>query len=116
MAIRIAHGIMAQNGKLWPVTNLIFEHTTERALSENPFIDVCTNNAHLYTIARGNSCLEYVHQYCRYTPVKCEVMNKKEVPKSVKETATPPFVLMRVPGRVAKVEHRTAAETGKPEG
>ena len=40
--------------------------------------------------------------------MKCEVMNKKEVPKSVKETATPPFVLMRVPGRVAKVEHWTA--------
>lgn len=36
-----------------------------------------------------------------YSPVKCELMNKKDDPNNVKDTPTPPFVLIMVPGLVA---------------
>ena len=41
--------------------------------------------------------------------MKCDVMNRKDEPKRVKERPTPPLVLMRVPGLVAKLAVQTTA-------
>lgn len=40
--------------------------------------------------------------------MKCDVMKRKDEPKREKERPTPPLVLMRVPGLVAKLAVQTA--------
>ena len=40
--------------------------------------------------------------------MKCDVIKRKEEPNRVKERPTAPLVLIRVPGRVAKLAVHTA--------
>ena len=47
------------------------------------------------------------------SPVKCDVMKRKDEPKRVKERPTAPLVLIRVPGLVAKLAVHTAITTQK---
>ena len=44
------------------------------------------------------------------SPVKCDVMKRKEEPNSVNERPTAPLVLIRVPGLVAKLAVHTPGE------
>lgn len=44
------------------------------------------------------------------SPVKCDVMKRKDDPNRVKERPTAPLVLMRVPGLVAKLAVHTAVK------
>lgn len=51
------------------------------------------------------------NQFHTALPARCEVMKRKEEPKRVKESPTPPLVLMMVTGRVAKLAVQVAKQT-----
>ena len=63
---------------------------------------VCPSHAHPYAIIFAGESSIIIHIQA-VSPVKCDVIKRKDDPNRVNETPTAPLVLIRVPGLVAKL-------------